>query len=503
MKMMKKTWLALLVLMLLCPQAWAAAYHDAPPSEVLEHLNRNLPDFALEDCILITGTPKGNFAFVLVSNGTSRRLLGYEYKNGRYQYWLRNDGAVPQGAGQVSFYRHRADMPAHGFDSAPFGNDWGFTVSRIAPDSTEIINQQVSYHWENGGFKLYFYMDRDIYTMNWYVFDDSLKYEEFTAGYERGTIMGIVQRDIRHASFATLPKTVREAQEKLSLAPDIPQGELKAQRIKFTGGQKFPVYTGPGTHYLRAGNGKAAVSTNDWIQVFGQENGWILIQYDLSRDRMRMGYIEASALPKNAQVPQLNLNHAAVNIGYATNLTDDPLFSQSALAQLPQGQPVTSLSSMGTWGYIETTVNNTPVRGFVPGNALHMPIPTPAPFPLTDTTPGLVAGTLYNGAMSGENYVAYTSMSLNDARDAFVITIHVEAPDSWHSPQTGTDALLGYQLYENNRAGAFTTRLPDDKNMLVFTASLPISTQAQVVGLVPVFAVSGNRINETITIPLP
>ncbi|MGI6634850.1 MAG: hypothetical protein ACOX7B_06725 [Christensenellales bacterium] len=62
MKMMKKTWLALLVLMLLYPQAWAAAYHDAPPSEVLEHLNRNLPDFALEDCILITGTPKGNFA---------------------------------------------------------------------------------------------------------------------------------------------------------------------------------------------------------------------------------------------------------------------------------------------------------------------------------------------------------------------------------------------------------------------------------------------------------
>ena len=222
--------------------------------------------------------------------------------------------------------------------------------------------------------------------------------------------------------------------------------------------------------------------------MFGQENGWILIQYDLSRDRMRMGYIEASALPKNAQVPQLNLNHTAVNIGYATNLTDDPLFSQSALAQLLQGQPVTSLSSMGTWGYIETTVNNTPVRGFVPGNALHMPIPR-RPFPLTDTTPGLMAGTLYNGTMPGQGYVAYTSMSLNDARDAFVITVHVEAPDSWHSPQTGTDALLGYQLYENNRAGTFTTRLPDDKNMLVFTASLPISTQAQVVGLVPVFAV--------------
>ena len=295
MKMMKKTWLALLVLMLLCPQAWAAAYHDAPPSEVLEHLNRNLPDFALEDCILITGTPKGNFAFVLVSNGTSRRLLGYEYKNGRYQYWLRNDGAVPQGAGQVSFYRHRADMPAHGFDSAPFGNDWGFTVSRIAPDSTEIINQQVSYHWENGGFKLYFYMDKDIYTMNWYVSDDGLKYENS----RRAT--SAAQSWASCSATSGTPASPRcpnrpGSTGKAVLAPDIPQGEQRAQRIKFTGGEVPGVHTPART--ICARHGKAAVSTNDWIQVFGQENGWILIQYDLSRDRMRMGYIEASALPK-------------------------------------------------------------------------------------------------------------------------------------------------------------------------------------------------------------
>ena len=127
--------------------------------------------------------------------------------------------AVPQGAGQVSF-TGAGPICRPMASSAPFGNDWGFTVSRIAPDSTEIINQQVSYHWENGGFKLYFYMDRDIYTMNWYAFDDSLRYEEFrraTSAARHGHCAARhPARQLRHAAQNRPGST-----EKLSLAPDI------------------------------------------------------------------------------------------------------------------------------------------------------------------------------------------------------------------------------------------------------------------------------------------
>lgn len=53
-----------------------------------------------------------------------------------------------------------------------------------------------------------------------------------------------------------------------TMEPDaLPQGEV----IQFAKGKKYPVYAGPGTEYLRLGSGqKASVSTNDWIQVFGQ-----------------------------------------------------------------------------------------------------------------------------------------------------------------------------------------------------------------------------------------
>ena len=78
-----------------------------------------------------------------------------------------------------------------------------------------------------------------------------------------------------------------------------------ARKIRFTSGQKFKVYQGPGEEYGQAGNGKAAVSTNDWIQVFGEENGWILIQYDINKDHMRIGWIKSSALPKKATVSRL------------------------------------------------------------------------------------------------------------------------------------------------------------------------------------------------------
>lgn len=90
-----------------------------------------------------------------------------------------------------------------------------------------------------------------------------------------------------------------------TIAPSIPPGELTAQNIRFRSDQKYDVYSGPGKDYLRASNGKATVSTNDWIQVFGREDGWILIQYAIDKDHMRFGWISEKALPEFAAVKKL------------------------------------------------------------------------------------------------------------------------------------------------------------------------------------------------------
>ena len=138
------------------------------------------------------------------------------------------------------------------------------------------------------------------------------------------------------------------------------------QNIKFTSNKKYAVYSGPGENYFRGGNGKAAVSTNDWIQVFGRENGWIMLQYDITSDHMRIGWIQESALPKNANVSDVQFSQAKVWTKVSSNLTDDPLFSAAAISAIPANTEVTRLATMGTWTYVEwNAANAQPMRGFV------------------------------------------------------------------------------------------------------------------------------------------
>lgn len=60
-------------------------------------------------------------------------------------------------------------------------------------------------------------------------------------------------------------------------APDIPQGTLNAEVTPFTPGQTYAVYSAPDSRSIRGAKGRARVSTNGWIQVFGAEGDWLLV----------------------------------------------------------------------------------------------------------------------------------------------------------------------------------------------------------------------------------
>lgn len=499
---MMKKWtttllLSLLLLAVCLPLAQADGYSSAPPKEVVDHIQKNYAAYTLEDYVLIDGTPKGDYGFALVKKDASRVLLGYHLENGKMTYWLKNAGAVPQGAPSARFMRHwEGKLISDGNTGKAYTDNLGFTISRLEPAAEEYVMQRISYHWENGGFKLQTYMDREVYWCEAYVQENRVSFFDLGYGKDLGHVYGVIQRELRYVSFQALPKTYEAARKSLTLAPEIPAGELSADKIKFTGGQKFPVYSGPGTQYLRAANGKALVSTNDWIQVFGEENGWILIQYDLDSKHMRMGYIEAKALPKNAKVNSLALYNQGYELISPVTLTDDPLFSQSALASLPQGQQVRRLSGMGSWAYVETMVGNTPVRGFVPQSSLYMPPPAPT------STPPIPAGSLYNGSFGFAEYQGTVTISLSADQTRYDIRVYVREPAAWKAKQAGTDYLVGYQLYQNNQASALAQTAPDMGEFSVFMLSAPRAQGATTLGLVPIFSNSNAKVDETITIPL-
>lgn len=132
----------------------------------------------------------------------------------------------------------------------------------------------------------------------------------------------------------------------------------------FAADQKFAVYSGPGEMYLREADSRASVSTNDWIEVFGEENGWLLVLYRVSADALRFGYIQATQAQAGVSVQALSWQSDAVILyGGATN---DPIESGAGI-DLPAGQEGTLLAMFGDdAAYVETqTAGGVPVRAFM------------------------------------------------------------------------------------------------------------------------------------------
>lgn len=160
-------------------------------------------------------------------------------------------------------------------------------------------------------------------------------------------------------------------------APGIPEGDFEALDVPLIPGRQWPVYTGPGEEYRQAGAGRARVSSDGWVQVLGGE-GWayLLVQYAVGRDRLRIGWISADAVPESYRIAPITaaLGQAfrwrESHLNRAAALTDDPLMSQSPVIRLPSGARLQYLARMGDWAYVEAMEGDVPVCGFVPADSV-------------------------------------------------------------------------------------------------------------------------------------
>ena len=163
--------------------------------------------------------------------------------------------------------------------------------------------------------------------------------------------------------------------------PEIPQGTLNAEVTPFTPGQTYAVYSAPSDTSFRAANGKALLSTNDWVQVFFEEDGYLLVQYAISRHQYRIGYIKADAVSNLSEVAEIGswANYPA-QVLHTSALTDDPLNSCGAVMTLTAGQQVTYLGQLGQeWAFVETTTaQGQRIRGFVELSDLNVTRPDDA-----------------------------------------------------------------------------------------------------------------------------
>ena len=442
-----------------------------------------------EDAVeIFENTIGGSFAFAVATKGSSHILYGFEWKNNKWQYWLKNSALLLNSKDPywLQNCKGTTDLP---------------TQQTYTTDSLMIIlcPQDLDYYthvqvftvneygqWHLKSVSSYLLSENDI-TDAW-VEKDRIQYFD-EESFKSTTVWGTVETNLRYCNIDAFPATVKEARQVLTSPPRIPgNSQLSATRVKFTGGQKFEVYTGPGSSYERAGNGKAIVSTNDWIQVFGHENGYILIQYDITADQMRFGYITDTALPANAQASPLAFDPADAEITANTFLTDDPLNSQTRIRSLYAGQQgVKWLATMGDWVYVEVGGSGKALRGFVPAYSISRILPAQS----------------YSGSYANGIYTAEATVSLSSS-NALQADIHVTAPATWYYQQS-SDPITGYQLYANN----MPVYAPSEAKLLstssawncTFSLSAVLPTGVSVIGLCPVRA-SGQKAKETIILSL-
>ena len=215
-----------------------------------------------------------------------------------------------------------------------------------------------------------------------FVFDDRIGYregeykEEYIDWDHNKMKYAYGTYDNRFAAFNiyAFPKTYEEATEALTNPPVTPSDFYSPVSLTLRPREKYDVFAAPGRDSYRAANGKAVMSTNDWVQIFGQEDGWVLVQYDISRDQMRFGYVDASVLPKDADVPQLIwYDLPEQTLLNNTYVTDDPLASRSIICWLNAGDTVKVLSDFGSWYYVEVTHGTgKTLRGFIPQTAIQL-----------------------------------------------------------------------------------------------------------------------------------
>ena len=302
-------------------------------------------------------------AFISARKGQANRLIhAAKNDNGEWKINWSTESALPQGEESITLTNRSGTTYA----GIKLGTAFSYRPYRSG--CYEYLYQKHNSTWL---LEEIIYIDTDGTLLDTYrITDDGVTYKGWLTNDRKTFIEGRVQRDLRFFSCSGFPTDLNALKKSLSNPPEIPVGTLSAEEIKFTGGKKYSVYSGPGEDYMRSGNGKAAVSTNDWIQVFGKENSWIMIQYDITSDHMRIGWIPEKALTKKSNVDTIEFIYSDTTIISYAVLCLETKFSESVLCTIPAGNTVQYLASMGEWVYIEWNGASQPVRGFIKTNCL-------------------------------------------------------------------------------------------------------------------------------------
>lgn len=133
--------------------------------------------------------------------------------------------------------------------------------------------------------------------------------------------------------------------------------------------QTISVYSAPTGNAFIEANGKAKVSTNDWILIYGSDDKYYFIQYAINESAMRFGYIPRQSLAYSEPL-EIMWSNIKATVKSKTNLINDPLGSKTKIKSIAAGTEVEVLSFLNGWAYVEYRSASI-VRGFLDNQLLN------------------------------------------------------------------------------------------------------------------------------------
>lgn len=328
------------------------ALQSPVPQDVLYHIESFHPDYRLEGFARLADTPMGDVCFSLIRCEHGRMLHGFRREGSGWVNFLDTAKAIPQI--DMPDVRLSVSKESRSYDSLWYYEGYydytypeGPTVS-IVTTNGEYTEEYAVYVIERDGLHLVSYGDNPNCQID--VLEDGLVFYNISFGME-GIASTKLDTNILSVDFYALPRHVTDVMISGSGEPHLPESSeanaLSVQDVTLREG-KYPVYMGPGKEFGRAAQGKAAVSTNGWVQVFGEYDGWLLIHYAISDAQYRFGWITTDALAKGETAEALPLTFGDYMMTEEEiDLMDDPLNSRTALLTLPAETDMERLAQLG------------------------------------------------------------------------------------------------------------------------------------------------------------
>lgn len=361
-----------------CGMEQIVALQAALPEDVRVYLDSESEfwDAHIEDFLIGEVAYGARHAYVLVKGEGGRTLLGFREVKGSWTHYLTAKEAIPQGEGLsvgLSFLKEGEYRGERLWDDE--GKYAGYTdapLLTIYVGNEEMLLEHAEYEWRGGDWWLTGYQyDAGQYAD---ILGDWMIFYDIGGAYE---IRADVKFDTRIASvdFAALPTDQYDAawdEAEQEQPVRLKQAWLSAVEMDFPANQKYPVYLGPGEGYGRSGDGKAVVSTNDTIEVYGAYDGWVLIQYTISEHRGRIGWINGNVLPDSMYIPEMELvQYQWWRVAEYCNLTDDPMGCERVLVGVPGDLEVERLAELGEeWTLVRFERKGREWWGFLPSGML-------------------------------------------------------------------------------------------------------------------------------------